>query len=70
MTGKEIFLKRKKLEEMLQESLSTMEKKNDVKELREKIKNLSKECPHQDEELKLNNFNLNKCPYCGGFFHD
>lgn len=65
MTGREILIKKKEIENRLAYSLSTMEKKETIRELREELHELQKVCPHLDKEL---NFELEKgnCPYCGG----
>ena len=65
MTGKEILNKKNDLMRQLNFCLSTMEKKDDVRNLRKELKNLTQQCPHHDSEL---NFALieGTCPYCGG----
>ena len=65
MTGKDILIRYKELQNKLTFCLSTMEKKDDIKKIREELKELQQKCPHHDPEL---NFSLDtgKCPNCGG----
>lgn len=55
---------RKSLEQELQIALSTMEKKETIKQIREKIYQNQNKCPHFDSQYDLTWIN-DTCPYCG-----
>ena len=61
MTTQEIQEKTILLKEQLLYALSTMDKKDDVKNIRNEIKQLQQICPHCDKYALINNY----CPYCG-----
>lgn len=52
------------LEKNLQYALSTMEKKETIYEIQNKIKENQARCPHFDNNYILDWIN-NTCPYCG-----
>jgi len=53
-----------KLNRELQVALSSMEKKNDVKDIREKIRLNQAHCPHYSKKYNFT-WDGNTCPYCG-----
>lgn len=59
-----IIKQREVISRQLTFALSTMDKKDTIKELREQLIDLQKQCPHFDS-----NFNWtiidDECPYCG-----
>ena len=60
----EIIATHQQLDAELRIALSTMERKDDIKEIRKKIQANQESCPHYS-----NKYNFicedNKCPYCG-----
>lgn len=69
MTGKEIFERKEKLNNRLNSLLSIMAFTDEIKEIREELKELPRECPHMDTNFILEVKN-GKCPYCGGKVYD
>ena len=63
MTTEDIILIRHQLEDELKNALSTMEMKNTIPIIREKIKQNQAQCPHYDENYNFTY--IDKCPYCG-----
>ena len=60
MTKNEAINKSKELDNRLKKALSSMEKKEDLYQIKEEIKQFQKVCPHNE------NFTINKyCPWCG-----
>lgn len=62
MTLEEIRENKESLELQLKSALATMEKKDDVKIIREKIKLNQSLCPHSINYSLIKN---GICPYCG-----
>ena len=60
----EIMVKHAQLEHDLNLALATMERKNEIKRIREEILNNQDHCPHFSEKY---NFAIidGICPYCG-----
>lgn len=69
LTGKEIFERRKVLEERLTALLSIMAFTGEINEIRVELKELQAECPHTDANFALEEKN-GVCPYCGGKRND
>lgn len=69
MTGKEIFEQKEKLNSRLNSLLSVMAYTDQIKEIREELKELSRKCPHTDANFILEVKN-GRCPYCGGKIYD
>lgn len=65
MTGAEIREKYSILNRKLYVALQTLERKDTIFEIRQKMKELQKECPHYDNELQLDFTERGECPYCG-----
>lgn len=64
MTIEEIKANKEMLEQQLKFALASMDRKDDVKIIREKIKLNQSLCPHCTDYSLIKN---NTCPYCG--FH-
>ncbi len=60
----EIISTHKRLDQELQIALSTMERKDTVKDIRRQIKENQKRCPHMSIRYNLAEEN-GICPYCG-----
>ena len=64
MTIEEIKANKEMLEQQLALALASMNKKDDIKVIREKIQDNQNACPHCTDYSLIKN---NTCPYCG--FH-
>lgn len=64
MSIDEIINKHKELEYKLNQALSTMEKKDTIRELRAEIANVQAACPHFSNKYNWEPKN-ERCPYCG-----
>lgn len=60
----QVIRKKEQLNKELQLALATLEKKDDVKEIREKIHENQECCPHYSNKYNFV-WEGNKCPYCG-----
>ena len=61
----EIRERREALEAQLALALSTMEKKDDIKHIREELILLQKKCTHPMSNVMEKNGTYYICPYCG-----
>lgn len=64
MTIEEIMEKKKVLDMELQIALSTMEKKDTLQLIKQRIEENQQMCPHFSAEYNLER-HLGHCPYCG-----
>lgn len=64
MTIEQIIQNKSLLNQELHHALSTMERSDKVKEIREKIKANQEACPHYSNKFNWE-IKDNTCPYCG-----
>ncbi len=64
MTIDEIIQRREELSKELTYALSTMVLSNRVREIKNNMKAIQAQCPHQSSKYNWEKIN-NKCPYCG-----
>ena len=64
MTIEQIIQNKLSLNTELYHALSTMEKSDKIKEIRERIKANQEACPHYSEKFNLE-IKDGTCPYCG-----
>ena len=67
MNIEQIENKYKQLNSDLKQALSTMEKSDKVFMIKNMIKDLQHECPHNNGSFDFSD--TDKCPYCGKTFH-
>lgn len=60
----EIIMERERLDKELKVALSTMEKKETIKKIKDQIKENQSRCPHFDAEYNFAWVD-DTCPYCG-----
>ena len=68
MDIEQIGKKYQQLNNDLRHALSTMEKSDKVFIIKNMIKDLQYECPHNNGSFDFSN--ANKCPYCGKMFKE
>ena len=61
----EIIYMREKLDNELRMALSSMEKKDTIREIREAIKRNQNACPHFSTKYNWTVADGSTCPYCG-----
>ena len=64
MNIEEIIHDKEVLEEVLLNALSTMDRKDTVKETRIRLEELQNQCPHYSTKYNWE-FRDGRCPYCG-----
>ena len=64
MTMADIIATHEDLDRRLRMALATMERKSDIEELRLKILENQRQCPHFDNNYNWESID-DRCPYCG-----